>query len=327
MTEFGELKYLDPRSVWRNEARDFTPWLANNIRALGDKLGMELELDSQEAPVGDFSLDLLAKDLGSGRPVVIENQLEATNHEHLGKLLTYAGGLAAQTVIWVAKSLRDEHRQALEWLNQITGPDVSFFGVVVEIIQIDNSKPAYNFRVVVSPNEWQKNKSIARPPVSPRSQAYREFFQALIDELREKHRFTNARAGQPQNWYCFGAGVRGFSYCASFSQGAKTLVILNIDLGDKNHNVWFFKALEGERAQIEKELGESLSWDNPEGSRYCSISSYRPGSINAGRDELDSIREWMIEKLLIFKRVFGPRIKRLKTRKEQSPEDAITATT
>jgi len=213
MPEFGQLQIVDLRKIWPHEASNFTPWLAENIDALGACLGMELELTESEADVGDFSLDILAKDLGTGRNVIVENQLTATDHDHLGKLLTYAAGFDATAVVWVAQSIRDEHRQALQWLNQRTNEETHFFAVVVEVLQIDGSKPAFQFKPVVFPNEWVRSVPAAKTN-STRSEAYRQFFQSLIDELRERHRFTNAKVGQPQSWYSFSSGVTGIYFGA-----------------------------------------------------------------------------------------------------------------
>src|SRR5258708_2074728 len=204
-TSLGKLQRVDPRAVWKQEAHDFTPWFAENIEMLGEVLGLELEVVHREADVGDFSLDILARDLGRDRLVVIENQLEPTDHSHLGQLITYAAGLEASVVIWVSREFREEHRQALDWLNRGDGATTEYFGVVIELLQVDESKPAVNFRLVASPNNWSREskRSPGIDEVSGKRSSYQEFFQLLIDELREKHRFTNAKAGQPQNWYSF----------------------------------------------------------------------------------------------------------------------------
>ena len=156
MPEFGALRIVDPREMWPSESADFTPWLAQNIAILAEAIGLELEVRERESPVGDFSLDLLAYDVDRDREVVIENQLTATNHDHLGKLLTYAAGRDAGVIVWIAPEFRDEHRQALDWLNSRTEEDTEFFGVVLEALQIDESRPAPNFRLVAAPNEWRK---------------------------------------------------------------------------------------------------------------------------------------------------------------------------
>lgn len=200
MLNFSELKRIPLREKWNHEASDFTPWLESNIQILGDALGMDLEVVDREVPVGDFFLDLLARDLGSSRTVVIENQLTQTDHDHLGKLLTYAAGFDASIVVWVSEEVRDEHRQAMEWLNQRTDTETQFFAVVPEVLQIDDSNPALEFKLIVSPNEWQKfQKQKTSTNLTPRQEKYKGYFQALIDELREEHEFTGARAGLPQS--------------------------------------------------------------------------------------------------------------------------------
>ena len=147
----AKIERVDLRETWEHEAYDFTPWLADNIAELGEALGMELQLQQIEAPVGGYSLDILATDLNSNRPVIIENQLEATDHSHLGQLLTYAAGFDAEAVVWVTREFRDEHRQALDWLNQRTGDDTLFFGVEVELWKIGDSLPAPHFKLAASP--------------------------------------------------------------------------------------------------------------------------------------------------------------------------------
>ncbi len=313
MTELGKLKHLPLRQVWLHEASDFTPWLADNLEALGETLGLELELEQSEARVGDFSLDILARDLGTSSPVIIENQLTQTDHDHLGKLLTYAAGQDARTVVWICESIREEHRQALDWLNHVTDEEIQFFGVVVEVLQIDDSAPAYNFKTVASPNEWQKTQKKSSKRTSSRGEAYRGYFQELLDELRTL-KFTNAKAGQPQNWYSFSSGTRGALYGNSFSTGDQVRVELYIDRGDAEENRQLFEMLREQEKSIEGELAESLSWEPLEDKRASRIALYREGSIDASDEELADIRQWAIEKLLRFKEVFGPRIAELTNR-------------
>jgi hypothetical protein len=323
--QFGQLKKLSLRDIWSREATDFTPWLAENIRELGKALGLDLELESREAGVGDFSLDLLAKDLGSGRTVVIENQLERTDHDHLGKLLTYAAGFNASLIVWVADTIREEHRQALEWLNQRTGTDTEFFGVVVEVLRIDDSKPAFNFKPVVFPNEWQKTKTRAAAAAaapSSRGEAYRSFFQRLIDELREKHKFTNARAGQPQNWYSFASGaINGVNYNTFFAEGGRAVASVLIDVRrDWEETRRLFDWLRQDQAAIESEFGAQLTWSKTDDVRACSIRVDRPGSIEDDAATLQDIHSWLVANLLRLKKVFGPRLRAYSAAKaSQSP--------
>ena len=308
---FGKLKKIALRDVWQNEASDFTPWLAENVDELGKALGLELELVQREASVGDFSLDLLARDIGMARDVIIENQLNQTDHDHLGKLLTYAAGFDASIVIWVAQSIREEHRQALDWLNQRTDSETAFFGVVVEIIQIDDSSPAFNFRIAASPNEWQKSQKLQKQNsrVTTRAAKYQTYFQALIDELREVHSFTAARVGQPQNWYAFSAGTTGILYGANFAQGGFARTELYIDLGDQALNNSILTLLETERDKFqEKFIDIELNWEPLQEKRAARVAVYTEGKIDSSDEDLAKIREWHITTLLKFKEVFSDRI-------------------
>ena len=308
----AKIERVDLREAWPNEARDFTPWLAENIAELGEALGMDLELQETEASVGGYSLDVLATDLNSSRPVIIENQLDSTNHDHLGKLLTYAAGYDANVIVWLTREFRDEHRQALDWLNQRTGEDTQFFGVVVELLRIDDSRLAPQFRTVSNPNGWRKEATArlvgkATAATSPRAEKYRSFFQRLLDTLREKYRFTNARVGQPQNYYSFSIGYGSrVTYVVRFTGYEMATVEVYIDSPDKGWNIKLLEALLASQVEIERSIGEELLWDRGEGRRFCSIVLGVAGRIDDEDDVLLNIHDWMVENLLKFRDIFGP---------------------
>lgn len=314
MVDLGEIEQVDLREVWPHEAQDFTPWLAENLDKLGEALGLELELQEREAPVGPFFLDVLAYDRGGDRPVIIENQLEATNHGHLGQLLTYAAGYDAGVVIWLTGNFQDEHRAALDWLNQRTSADTQFFGVVVEAWQIDHSRPAPHFRVVAMPNDWQKqatNKRNSNP--AERGERYREFFQQLREKLQNEHQFSGVGNVQPRNWTGFASGCRGVWYGAAFSSGNSVHVDISIDRGQA-HLDWserLFTSLLTHREAIESELSEQLEWDQREGRRAYRIAIRRSGTIFDDPEALEDIQGWMVDRLLAFKRVFTPHLQEL----------------
>ena len=156
--DLDHLKKVELRKVWPHEALDFTKWLSSpaNLNMLGEAVGVELELIETESSVESFNVDIYAQEAGTGRKVIIENQLEETNHDHLGKVITYAAGKGAQVIIWVVSHARDEHRQAIEWLNEHTDSDFGFFLVEIELWTIGDSKPAPRFNVVEQPNEWTR---------------------------------------------------------------------------------------------------------------------------------------------------------------------------
>lgn len=309
MLKFSELKRVPLREKWKHEASEFTPWMAEHIQKLGDALEMDLEVIDTEASVGDFSLDLLAQDLGSSKIVVIENQLTRTDHDHLGKLLTYASGFDASTVIWIAEEVRDEHRQTLEWLNQKTDAETQFFAVVPEVLQIDDSNPALEFKLVVSPNEWQKSqkqKTSTNP--SPRGEKYKSYFQVLIDDLREKYKFTGAKTGIAQNWYNFSSGFGRIGYGAWFAKGDKVLTYVIIRQKDDENRIKIFNMLKNRKKDIESKFGSTLEWTRDAEKSTSRIAVYRDGGIELSDSELEEIREWHIKNLLKFKEVFTPEL-------------------
>ena len=308
----AKIERVDLREAWPNEARDFTPWLAQNIAELGEALDMDLELQEKEAAVGGYSLDGLATDLRQKRSVVIENQLVPSDHDHLGKLLTYAAGYDANVVIWLTQEFRDEHRQALDWLNQRTGEDTEFFGVVVELLRIDESRLAPQFRTVSFPNGWKKEAAArlaGKAAASPRAEKYRAFFQRLFDTLREVHRFTNAKKGQPQSFYNFSIGYGWrVTLAARFAAEEWVTVEVYIDSPDRGWNSRLYHVLLESKDEIEQSIGEELHWDYENSRKSCRIVMGAWGKIDVEEDILSNIHDWMVENLLKFRDVFRPRL-------------------
>jgi hypothetical protein len=152
--DLGRLECVDPRLVWIHEAHDFTPWLLENGDRLAEALGIDLELEAAEHAVGGYSLDLVGRDLTNDAVLIVENQLDTTDHSHLGQVLTYAAGTAASTIVWIATAFREEHRQALDWLNENTSEDTHFFGIELQVVKIGDSLRAPLFNVVAEPNDW-----------------------------------------------------------------------------------------------------------------------------------------------------------------------------
>lgn len=146
----------DLRSVWPHEALDFTPWLADNIDLLADAVGLDITVDETESSVGDFNVDIYASETGTDRKIIIENQLGDTDHDHLGKLITYASGKSADVIIWVVKHAREEHKAAVEWLNAHTDDKIAFFLSEIKLYRIGNSEPAVKFEIIERPNDWEK---------------------------------------------------------------------------------------------------------------------------------------------------------------------------
>lgn len=305
---FGTLRRVDLRELWPHEAHDFTPWLADNLSILGDLLGMELELVARESPVGPFSLDLLLHDVGTDRIVAVENQIEPTDHDHLGKLLTYAAGNEAAVAIWIAPSFRDEHRQTLDWLNANTDSDVEFFGIVLEVLRIDDSRPAPHLRLVSFPNDFRRRTIAERKQTSELSETYRVFFQELIDRLRTEYRFTQATKGQPQSWYSFASGFSNLSYAVVFGQNQTVRVELYIDRSSQAWNKALFDTLQEDADRFATKLDDELEWQRLDERRASRIFVSRSGSVRDDPETLQETMNWAIDRLRAMKAVFGPRL-------------------
>lgn len=310
--QLGKLERVEARTLWEHEARHFTPWLACNINLLADALALDLEVLQSEVSVGSFCADIVARETGRNRQVLIENQLEATDHMHLGQLLTYAAGLEAAVIVWISPQVRDEHRQALDWLNRQTGESIDFFAVELDVVRIGNSAPAPIFRLAASPNAWGKAMatSVQSAATSSRDVAYQEFFQAVIDELRDKHQFTNAKRGQPQNWYAFRSGViSDVTYNGAFASRSRLLrAELYIDVGDAGRNKLLYDWLLTQKAAIELETGP-LVWERLDDRRASRISIVRENSrIEDAAEHGPEMRAWLVASLLRLKAAFGPRL-------------------
>jgi hypothetical protein len=303
--EFGKISAVPIRDVWASEAADFTPWLAGNLDVLSEKLGMELVHQATEAAAGDFSADIIAEDISTNRKVVIENQFGNTDHRHLGQIITYSSALGASVVVWIAETIRPEHKAALDFLNFNLKSTLQLYALEVSVIRIDDSKPAYSFNVVCMPTESDLVDIGGSEGISETKLRYKTFFQGLLDDLREKYQFTKARAGQPQSWYSFRSeNSKVFTYMASFAHGARVRVEVYIDAGNKARNEALFDLLYTKKAEIEGAYGHELSWERLDAKRACRVATYREGSIDLDTEQLEEIKSWIETELRRMKQVF-----------------------
>lgn len=261
MINLGKLKEIKAlRKVWPHEALDFTPWLAeeDNLALLADAVGLEITIDETESSVGDFNVDIYAMETGTDRKIIIENQLEDTNHDHLGKLITYAAGKSADVVIWVVKRAREEHRAAIEWLNNHTDEKIAFFLVEIKLFQIGSSDIAVKFEVVEKPNDW--TKEIKKHSYdSPILQARYDYWVAFNDYAFANNNFAkvfNKRKASTDHWMTMSVGS---SAChISFNQIRKdNLIVVEWYISDDKE---LFHKFFSHKEEIETEMGMELDW-------------------------------------------------------------------
>jgi hypothetical protein len=295
--DLGRLITVQPREVWVHEAHQFTPWLLANVDVLSDLLGMELELQVAEHPVGGFSLDLLGRDLADDSVVIVENQLEQSDHAHLGQILTYAAGTNPKTIVWVATRFRPEHRAALDWLNEHTDPDTRFFGVEIEVVRIGDSAPAPNFRLVAEPNDWEKQvkAGTVAGAMTEKSKLYWDFWEQFRSRVVAEHpEWTNRKSSTRESWYSLPTGTSGASLESTFSlQGLA--VQLYFGGSDPSLNTARFEALHAKRDQFAQALGAEPEWNampNRKATRVLVTSAF---NTVADEDKWPAMIDWLLE--------------------------------
>ncbi len=304
--KLGKLKEVDIRKVWAHEQYDFSKWLAGeeNIKELGDTLNLSLTDVETEKFVGNYRCDILCKDEITGKVVLIENQLEPTNHDHLGKIITYASGLDAAVVVWIVASAREEHSSAIEWLNKHTDDELSFFLIEVHAYTIGESDPAPMFKIIEQPNDFAKSvKAIAKNSEISDTEKYRlAFWTQLNDVLEERGKPFNKRKPTTDHWYSV---AMGSSECS-----------ITIDLVNKEHKirvgVWItdnkelFDHFYAHKEKIENSCGFELFWDRLDNKKASLACTYIKGLDFDKQDNYPELINKSIDLVIMLKKAFVP---------------------
>ncbi len=311
--KLGRFEKLDLRNYWKKEDTEFTPWLAReeNIQLLSETIGLELEVKSQEENVGPFRADILCIDTTDNHFVLIENQLERTDHNHLGQLMTYAAGLDVVTVIWIAQRFTEEHRATLDWLNRITDSSINFFGIEIELYRINDSLPAPMFKIVSKPNDWAKyvKKSAASQNLTETKLLQQEYWGGLKTFMEDNKSFVKLHSAQPQHWINAAIGRSNFYLSATVNSREQTLSIwLNI-VGDdaeanyeKLYKVGYEKSIEV--------ISPDLLWDKLEGKKSSSVILKTNGDFSK-KSDWSNQHAWFKEHLEKFYKYFKPLVRKL----------------
>ena len=296
MKKLGILKNRNVREIWGHEAYDFTKWLSKseNISQLLDEISVSAENIKTEDAAGRFNVDITADEVETGKKIIIENQLEATDHKHLGQLLTYASSFDASIIVWVVADYREEHKQAIDWFNDNISNKISFFLVKIEMWQIGESEPAPKFHVISEPNDWLKTvrDSSASRKLTETKLAYKDFWDGLKDYAIDKHKITFTRKAQPQYWFDISIGNKDCHICLRYSNqkkyiGAELLISDNKELYDK---------LFSNKRKLESTIGYEVSWLPLPNKKAASIACYYK-NINIKEIESgnrDKYYEWLV---------------------------------
>lgn len=303
----SKLKKMPLRDVWGHEATDFTQWLSQeeNLSFLEEEIGVDIKLIQTEASVGRYIVDILAEEENTGRKIIIENQLEDTNHDHLGKIITYAAGYDASIIIWIVKDCREEHRKAVDWLNEHTDGSINFFLIQLELWQIGNSDPAPKFEIIVSPNEWAKAMKAAPDSGKLTETKLRQldFWTKFKAHVQAKDTRMKLQTPRPQHWFDVRMGTSEGHVGLTINSekhllGCECYIPRNKDL---------FKFLRDKKSEVEKELGQDAEWiDAPVASRIV-IKKEVPDVFDFSR--MPEYGDWLYTKTVQFQKVFGRLLK------------------
>lgn len=309
----GKIVKVDLRNVWGHEAIDFTTWLAQeeNLAVLNDEIGVDIKLIKIEANVGSFKVDILGEEESSGRKIIIENQLESTDHDHLGKIITYASGYNAEIIIWLVRDSKEEHQRAIEWLNEHTDEKTLFFLIKIELWQIEGSKPAPKFEIIVSPNEWAKafkGSRIGDGELTETKLQQLDFwtkFKEFVKNTNSKLNF--GRSPRARHWFDFSIGSSD-AHIVLTIDSRKNLIGCEIYI---NRNKTLFRFLKDYQIEIEKEIGEGLNYvDAPIASRI-KLKKSVPDLFD--ENEVKNNFQWLYEKTILFHKVFNKYLKEYKS--------------
>ncbi|HDR06180.1 MAG TPA: DUF4268 domain-containing protein [Candidatus Coatesbacteria bacterium] len=306
----GKIKRVPLREVWKNEARDFTPWLEANIEALGDVLDLSLSSAERERPTGDFNVDLVAEN-DAGGTLAIENQLGKSDHDHLGKLITYLASLEADAAVWIVAEPRTEHVNAINWLNEATSG--AFYLVKVEAVQIEDSPPAPLFTLIVGPSEGSREIGETKKAMAERHIYRMRFWEELLKRAREKTNLHSRVTAGKYNWIGTGAGKSGLGLNYTVTQH-ESVIELYIDRGKGSEadNIEIFNKLLQSKDKIEEAFGSRLIWDELEGRRSCRVSYRFQDGGYRDEDKWPELHEKMVDAMIRFEKALRPFINKLK---------------
>ena len=311
------------RLVQRDLGKECIELLAPRLRlrataqqpdAVGAELGMELEVENTEVAVGPYSADIVAKDTATGRYVVIENQLGKTNHDHVGKLITYGATLDATSLVLIATDFSEEHQKAFDWLNEHSSEDLSFYGVRLELWKIDDSRPAVRFSLVSMPSTATRLVAKASAAdVTPTKKLQLEFWTEYAKRLAQSKELPSTQSPRPQYWYNVALGRAGIHLSCIADTWEKKIgvrVYIRSKLAERA-----LPYLLTQKAAIEKEIGSPLVWDPHPDNSDKTIALHRQADI-ADRSKWPEYMDWLVDQTLRFRRAFGPRVKGFQTSAE-----------